>query len=51
MRTAVVLPAPFGPRTPRIVARSATRSMPRKASTFPKLFVSPSATMAGTQPR
>src|SRR3954447_14294958 len=33
MRTAVVLPAPFGPRTPRTVPASTVRSMPRSAST------------------
>src|SRR3954465_7957416 len=33
MRTAVVLPAPFGPRTPSTVPASTVRSTPRSAST------------------
>ncbi len=46
MRTAVVLPAPFGPRTPSTVPAGTSRSMPSRARTFPKDFASPRTRMA-----
>src|SRR5580700_3606100 len=46
MRTAVVLPAPFGPSTPSTVPRGTARSMPRSACTSPNDFVSPSTRIA-----
>src|SRR5579859_2802852 len=46
MRTAVVLPAPFGPRRPKTVPSSTTRSRPRNACVLPYRFSSPSARMA-----
>src|SRR6266705_1918305 len=46
MRTAVVFPAPLGPRKPNTVPDATSRSMPRNASTVPKFLRSPSATMA-----
>ena len=49
MRTAVVLPAPFGPSTPRTVARSTVRSTPRRASVAPNRFTRPSACTAGME--
>src|ERR1035438_2913539 len=48
MRTAVVLPAPFGPSTPSTVPRGTDRSMPRSACTSPNDLVRPSTRMAGT---
>src|SRR5260370_36447123 len=50
MRTAVVLPAPLGPRTPSTVPSSAERSRPARARVSPKRFSSPSARMAGLLP-
>src|SRR5580704_17825013 len=47
IRTAVVLPAPFGPRTPSTVPRGTDRSMPRSARTSPNDLVRPSTRMAG----
>ena len=35
MRTAVVLPAPLGPRSPKAVPASTARSMPSRATTLP----------------
>src|ERR671919_316951 len=49
MRTAVVLPAPLGPRTPRICPRSTSKSTPHRASVSPNRLASPSATTAGTR--
>src|SRR5437016_6078788 len=53
MRTAVVLPAPFGPSTPSTVPASTVRSTPRNASTgaalrrlAPKVLRSPSTMIA-----
>src|SRR6188472_1879914 len=43
IRTAVVLPAPLGPRTPRTVPSRAARSTPSSAWVVPKRFVRPSA--------
>ena len=47
IRTAVVLPAPFGPSSPSTWPRSIERSTPRSASVSPKRLVSPSATTVG----
>ena len=44
-RTAVVLPAPFGPSRARTVPGPAARSTPRSASVRPKRLVSPPASM------
>src|SRR5487761_791193 len=49
MRTAVVLPAPFGPRTPRTVPRGTERSIPRSACTSPNDWVRPSTKIAGPE--
>ena len=46
MRTAVVLPAPFGPSTPRTVPRSAYKSVPASAFVLPKFLIRPSALIA-----
>jgi hypothetical protein len=46
IRTAVVFPAPFGPRTPSTVPREAARSTPSSATVAPKRLVSPAASMA-----
>src|SRR4051794_3300936 len=46
-RTVVVLPAPFGPRTPSTVPAGTARSTPRRAWTEPKDFCSPSTRIAG----
>ena len=45
--TNVVLPAPFGPRSAVTWPDSATRSRPSRASTSPKRFVTPLASMIG----
>src|SRR5258706_9787570 len=47
IRTAVVLPAPLGPRTPRTLPSSATRSSPSRAWILPYDLWSPSARIAG----
>ena len=47
MRTAVVLPAPLGPSTPRTVPGAASRSMPSSARTSPYDLTSPATAMAG----
>ena len=47
MRTAVVLPAPFGPNRPRIVPGATSRLTPASARTRPKDLCRLSATMAG----
>src|SRR5581483_1831497 len=49
--TAVVLPAPLGPRTPSTRPRSTPRSMPRSACTLPKDLWTPSTRMAGPSHR
>ena len=41
MRTAVVFPAPFGPRSPRTVPLGTSRSRPARAVTFPYRFTNP----------
>src|SRR6266568_5038760 len=46
MRTAVVLPAPLGPRTPRTLPSSAIRSKPSRAWILPYALYSPSVRMA-----
>ena len=46
MRTAVVLPAPFGPSRPSTVPGGALKSIPHSARTFPKDFSTPSASIA-----
>src|SRR6267378_2690481 len=46
-RTVVVLPAPFGPRNPKISPASTSKERSSKATRAPKRFVSPSATMTG----
>src|SRR5260370_38448420 len=43
----VVLPAPLGPRTPRTLPSSATRSSPSRAWISPSDLLSPSARIAG----
>ena len=47
IRTAVVLPAPFGPSRPSTVAGGTSKSTPSRATTAPKLLRRPSTTMAG----
>src|ERR1017187_7968043 len=47
MRTAVVLPAPLGPSTPRTVPRGTDRSIQCSALTSPNDLVNPSTRMAG----
>src|ERR1700689_566174 len=49
MRTAVVLPAPFGPSTPSTVPRGTDRSIPRSARTSPNDLVSPSTRIASSE--
>ena len=39
MRKVVVLPAPFGPRKPKISPANTVRSMPETASTMPRRLV------------
>ena len=46
--TNVVLPAPFGPRTPRISPRRIVRSTPSTAARPPNFFVMPVATRMGS---
>src|SRR5690348_3160984 len=45
IRTAVVLPAPFGPSTPRMDPAGTWRSMPARATVWPYRLVSPSASI------
>src|SRR2546423_9307573 len=45
-RTSVVLPAPFGPSSPKIAPSGTSRSTPASASVEPKLLVTPSTAMA-----
>src|SRR5262249_44741614 len=47
--TAVVLPAPFGPRTPSTVPCGTVRSIPRSARTSPNDLVRPSTRIAGPE--
>ena len=47
-RTAVVLPAPFGPRRPNTVAGGTSKSTPLRAVTSPKHFRSPLTAIAGS---
>src|SRR5215472_2519067 len=49
IRTAVVLPAPFGPRTPSTVPCGTVRSIPRSARTSPNDLVRPSTRIAGPE--
>src|SRR5215469_12287485 len=49
IRTAVVLPAPFGPRTPSTVPCGTDRSIPRSARTSPNDLVRPSTRIAGPE--
>ena len=44
-RTAVVLPAPFGPSSASTVPRSALKLVPASACVVPKRFSSPSASI------
>src|SRR4051812_29517140 len=46
MRTSVVLPAPFGPSSPKIAPSGTSRSTPASASVEPKFLVTPSTVMA-----
>ena len=46
MRTAVVLPAPFGPEHAEHGAGAGGRSMPASAWVLPKRLLSPSASIA-----
>src|SRR6516162_6961515 len=48
IRTAVVLPAPFGPSRPSTLPASTARSMPSSAATGPKCLTSPLAPIAGS---
>src|SRR5215831_5059724 len=48
IRTAVVLPAPFGPSRPSTLPASAARSMPSSATTWPNRLTSPCAAIAGS---
>jgi hypothetical protein len=50
-RTAVVLPAPFGPSRPTTLARSTVRSTPSSALVSPKDLCSPSANTAASEGR
>ena len=45
-RTAVVLPAPFGPSMPRIEPRGTSRSTPSSALVLPNVFSRPIASSA-----
>jgi hypothetical protein len=45
-RTAVVFPAPFGPRSPNTVPGRTVKSIPESPTTSPKRFCSPSTSMA-----
>src|SRR4051794_38393885 len=47
-RTAVVLPAPFGPSSPSTVPCETSRSTPSSARTSPNDLVSPEVTIAGS---
>jgi hypothetical protein len=47
MRRVVVLPAPLGPRNPVIVPGSNAKDRSSTASTWPKRYVSDSATTTG----
>src|SRR3954471_19788271 len=51
MRTTVVLPAPLGPSRPRTRPSGTSNDTPFTASTVPKHFTSPSATIAGSGTR
>src|SRR4030095_10786300 len=48
MRTAVVLPAPFGPSTPRIAPAGTRRSSPSRATVDPNRFASPWASITAS---
>jgi hypothetical protein len=48
IRTAVVLPAPFGPSRPRTLPARAVKSTPHNARTGPYDFSSPSTTIASS---
>src|SRR5215470_10264940 len=48
IRTAVVLPAPFGPSRPSTLPASGARSMPSSATTWPNRLTSPCAAIAGS---
>ena len=43
----VVLPAPLGPKKPKIAPAGTEKEMPSTARKSPKLFVSPSTSMMG----
>ena len=43
MRMLVVLPDPFGPRSPQIVPRGTSKSKSKTAVCFPKRLVTPSS--------
>src|SRR5262245_56296059 len=47
MRSVVVLPAPFGPRTPNTVPACTDRSMPSTARVSPNVLTRPWVSMAG----
>src|SRR5215470_4132656 len=48
IRTAVVLPAPFGPSSPSTLPTWTARSMPSSATTGPNRLTSPCAAIAGS---
>ena len=49
IRTAVVLPAPFGPSSPRTDPVATPRSTPSSATTFPNRFEAPSSRSANSR--
>src|SRR3954469_6862628 len=49
IRSSVVLPAPFGPSSPRTSPAATSRSMPSTARTTPKLLTRPRASTALTR--
>ena len=51
MRTVVVLPDPLGPTRPSTVPGATAKLMSRSARTRPKLFDTPSASIAGSASR
>jgi hypothetical protein len=46
----VVLPAPFGPRNPKVSPRSTSKSIPRTASISPYRLVRPATEITGRRP-
>jgi hypothetical protein len=44
----VVLPAPFGPRNPKVSPRATSKSIPRTAGTSPYCLVRPETEITGS---